>query len=362
MDSRNRFAGIVAAGLYVAASSPVVAQDALRISFIQAVTAGEWNTEIQSGAEAAIADLDFPVELKIVGPTSFDPGRQATIFQQEAQTGPDAIIVTNVAPALLIEPALQARDAGITVSWINSAPAREFAESLFVSADPAEIGVASAKLVAEDLSRQTRRPAADIEGRMVVGHCVPGLATLENRIIGFIAGVKKFMPKVAILPTIETKIDRESSFVVWSQAIRRTPDALAYVDACEAGNRNIVKILKDDGINATTVSMDTPEDVRLAVAEGTMPGIVGSLFYVQAYVATYLVATALHDGRQPPGGWVKIAPHPVGPDEIGDYIDAWNDPVDGLRDFHWDDITRAIGRAEAGELAAVGSYDTPQPN
>lgn len=360
MKTKTLFTGLLAVGMMAAATIPSMAADEIRISFINALTAGEWNTEISSGAEAAIADLDFPVKLKVVGPSNFDPSRQATIFQQEAQTGVDAMIVTNVAPALFIEPGLQAEKSGIMVTWINSGPTAEFADDLFVAADPSEQGLASAKIVADALASKMGKSAADIEGEIVAGHCVPGLAVLENRILGFRAGMKTLMPNVTVLPSIETKTDREGSFVVWAQAIRKTPNALAYVDACEAGMQNIAKIIIDDKLSAVTVAMDSPEDVRLYVRDGQVPGIANSLFFTQAYVATYLTAMALHEGKPAPKGWVKLDPHPILQDEAGAFIEGWKNPVTGLRKFHDADIKKALARAASGNLPASSEFETPE--
>lgn len=359
----RRAAGVlVACGLAtVALASTATADDKpIRISIIQALTAGEWNTEIMDGAKAAVAALGFPVDLKIVGPTEFDPGKQATMFQQEAQTSPDALIVTDVAPALFVEPALQAQENGIKVVWINAAPANEFANSLFVSTDPAEMGMVSADSLAAALEKKLGKSRADIEGDVIVGLCVPGLSTLENRITGFRQAMNKIMPKVEVSSTLTTKPDREGAFVAWSQAIQANRDAIAYVDACEPGIVAGIKIIEDDHLNALTVAMDGPDDVRQGVKNGVATAVVNSLFFVQAYVSTYLTAKAIHDKTPLPQGWVKIAPRAIGPDQIDSYIDAWAHPETGLVKFHQPDIDAALAAAAAGKLGVTATYDTPQ--
>jgi len=363
IDIRRRMLVAAAAGALAASALPggaLAADDPIRISFIQALTAGEWNTEILAGAEAAVADLGFPVDLKVVGPTNFDPGQQAMMMMQETQTAPDALIVTNVAPALFTEPALQAEEAGVKVVWINAAPTEEFADSLFVSNDPAAQGAVSADSIAATLEKKLGKPRADIEGTVLVGLCVPGLSTLENRVTGFRAAMEKELPQVTVLPTIETKPDREGAFLAWSQAMQRTPDALAYVDACEPGIQANIKIIADDGLDAITVAMDSPEDVRLGVRDGSVTGIVNSSFFTQAYVATYLTAKSIHDGTPLPQGWLKIDPRLIAADDIDAYIDAWTDPETKLTVFHRPDIDAALEKAASGNLAVSSTYDTPE--
>lgn len=331
----------------------------LRITSLLPLTAGEWNTEIKAGAEAAVKDLDFPVELRFTGPSNFDPSKQAALFQNEVLTTPDAIVIVNVAAPLFIEPVLEAQKKGITITWMNSAPASEFYDGFFVSADPTEMGLAAADVVARTLEKSMGKPAAEIEGTVEVGLCVPGLSVLVNRIEGARKGFAKLMPKVKVNDTIATKPDREGSFAAWNQAIRKNPDALAYLDACEAGQQNIAKIITDDKLKATTVAYDIPEDIRQAVKDGTIPAATPSSFFAQSYMAVYLTAKALHEKKPLPKGWLKISPLVLETPNIGAYIDGWKDPVNGLRAFYGPEFDRAKAAAEKGEVAPIANYDNP---
>jgi ribose transport system substrate-binding protein len=331
----------------------------LRITSLLPLTAGEWNTEIKAGAEAAVKDLDFPVELRFTGPSNFDPSKQAALFQNEVLTTPDAIIITNVAAPLFIEPVLEAQKKGIAIAWMNSAPAAEFYDGFFVSADPTAMGLAAAGVIADTLEKNMGKPAAEIEGTVEVGLCVPGLSVLENRILGARKGFAKLMPKVKVNDTIATKPDREGSFAAWNQAIRKNPDALAYLDACEAGQQNIAKIIADDKLKATSVAYDSPEDIRQAVKDGIIPASTPSSFFAQSYMVVYLTAKALHEGKPLPKGWLKISPLVLNSSNIDAYIDGWKDPITGLRQFYGAEFDRGKAAAEKGELSPIAEYDVP---
>jgi ribose transport system substrate-binding protein len=333
------------------------AQDPIRISYIGAFTANEWHTEIVSGAEAAVADLPFKVDLRVVGPSDFDPVQQASIFNQEAQTKPDAMIVTNVAAALFVQPALDAQALGINVVWTNAAPTPEFANAMFVSADPKAQGLLAAQIIATTLEAKTGKKAADIEGTSIVGLCVPGLATLENRILGFRKGMSEVMPKVTIPGTVETKPDRTGNFAAWNQAIQANPGALGYADACEAGQQNTAKIIEDDKLDAVSVAFDTPAEVRDAIQRGAIPAAAPSNHYAQAYLSTYLTAMALHEGRPLPKGWVVVPGHAIDASNVGGLVEAWKDPIKGLRAFFDADLQAAITAANAGQTAVTADYD-----
>jgi ribose transport system substrate-binding protein len=334
-----------------------VAQDAIDISYVGAFTANEWHTEIVAGAEAAVADLPFEVNLKVIGPSDFDPVQQASIFTREAQTLPDAMIITDVAAALFVQPAQDAQAQGITVVWTNAAPTGDFADSLFVSADPKAQGMAGAEVVAATLEAKTGKPRGEIEGTYVVGLCVPGLATLENRIAGFRKGMAEVLPKVTVLPTIESKPDRSGNFVVWNQAIQANPDALGFADACEAGQQNIAKIIEDDGLSATSLAFDTPAEVRDAIQRGLIPAAAPSNHWLQAYISVYLTATALHDKSPMPQGWVVLPTTVIDINNIEPLIEAWKDPKVGLRAFFDADIAQVLADAAAGKTVATAEYD-----
>ncbi|MBW8638436.1 sugar ABC transporter substrate-binding protein [Hoeflea sp. WL0058] len=337
------------------------AQEPIKISYVLAVTTLEWTSEIKAGAEAAVADLDFPVDVKFAGPSNFDPGKQASIFMNETQTSPDAMIITNVAAPLFIEPVREAQERGIAVTWTNASPAPDFYEGFFVSADPTQMGLEAADVLAKALEEKTGKPAADIEGTMVLGVCVPGLSVLENRVNGLRSGLEKLMPKVEVLPTIPTKPDREGSFAIWNQAMRKNAGALAYVDACEAGNLNIIRIVADDKLDALSLAFDVPGEVREAVADGTFLAASSSNFFMQGYMAVYATATALHADKPLPSGWLKIPATMVVQSNAGDYNEAWKDMQPGLRAYYDSDIEKAKAAFEDGDLSPVAEYDNP-PN
>ncbi|CDX35302.1 ABC-type sugar transport system, periplasmic component [Mesorhizobium plurifarium] len=331
----------------------------LRITSLLPTTVQEWTVEIKAGAEAAAKDLGFPVELRFEGPSSFDPSKQAAMFQNEVLRSPDAIIITNIAAPLFIEPVLEAQKKGIKVAWIDSAPSSDFHDGFFVSADPTEMGLAAAAVIAKTLEKSIGKPADEIEGKVEIGSCVPGLAVLENRVVGTRNGLAKLMPKVKVQDTVATKPDREGSFAAWNQAIRKHPDALAYLDACEAGQQNIARIIAENKLKATSVAFDVPEDIRQAVKDGIIPAAIPSSFYAQSYMAVYLTAKALHEGKPLPKHWLKISPLVLDSSNIDAYIEGWKDPVTGLRQFYGPEFDRAKALADKGELAPIADYDNP---
>ena len=326
--------GLAAAALCCA---PLVAaaKDSVTVSVVLALAAGEWSTEILAGANAAAKDLDGKVKVRVSGPTTFDPQRQAQMFLAELETKPDVLVVVNVAPPLFTQPALEAQARGANIVWINVPPMPEVKNALFVATDAFGMGQTGGEIVVNALEKSRNKPAADITGDVVTAVCVPGLTVLENRLGGEVAYLKKKMPKINVLASFDSKPDRERNFALWDQAIRKTPNALTYIDPCEEGEENIPKILENDKVQGVPlVSYDSPEEVREDVAQGLITAVVPANFFSQAYLATYIAADAVLKGKPLPQGWVKVPHVVVDKTNIAAYQKAWEKPETGLRAFY----------------------------
>jgi len=154
-----------------------------------------------------------------------------------------------------------------------------------------------------------------------------------DRLAGEIGYLKKKMPKINVLPSFSLASDRERSYALWDQAIRKTPRALTYLDPCEEGEENIPKILENDKVKVPLTSYESPEEIRDDLARGAIAAIVSGNFFSQAYLAVYVSAQSLLQGEPLPQGWLK-APHVIiDKDNIAAYQKAWETPESGLRAF-----------------------------
>src|SRR5580692_1649797 len=325
--------GLAAAALCCA---PLVAaaKDSVTVSVVLALAAGEWSTEILAGANAAAKDLDGKVKVRVSGPTTFDPQRQAQMFLAELETKPDVLVVVNVAPPLFTQPALEAQARGANIVWINVPPMPEVKNALFVATDAFGMGQTGGEIVVNALEKSRNKAAADITGDVVTAVCVPGLTVLENRLGGEVAYLKKKMPKINVLASFDSKPDRERNFALWDQAIRKTPKGLTYIDPCEEGEENIPKILENDKTKVPLVSYDTPEEVRDDIAQGLITAGVPANFFSQSYLAVYIAAQSILNDKPLPVGWVKVPHVTVDKTNIAAYQKAWEKPETGLRSFY----------------------------
>jgi len=322
------------AALLSGAPAHAAPKDKVTVSVVLALAAGEWSTEILAGANAAAKDLNGKVNIRVTGPTTFDPQRQAQMFLAELETKPDAIVVVNVAPPLFTQPALDAQARGAKIVWINVPPMPDVKNALFVASDAFAMGQTGGEIIVAELEKSLGKPAAEITGDVVNAVEVPGLSVLENRLAGQISYLKKKMPKINVLTEFDSKPDRERNFALWDQAIRKSPNALVYLDTGEEGEENIPKILAADNIKRPFVSCDTPEEVRDDIAQGLITAAVPANFFSQSYLAVYIAAQAVLQDKPFPVGWVKVPHVTVDKKNIAAYQKAWEKPETGLRAFY----------------------------
>jgi ribose transport system substrate-binding protein len=323
----------------VVSDAPVKAagKDHVTVSIVLALAAGEWSTEILAGANAAAKDLNGKVKVRVSGPTTFDPQRQAQMFLAELETKPDVLIVVNVAPPLFTQPALEAQSRGAHVVWISVPPMPEVKDPFFVGSDAFGMGRTAGTIIVSGLEKSHNKPAADITGDVVTGICVPGLVVLENRLAGEIGYLKSKMPKINVLPSFNLASDRERSYALWDQAIRKTPNALTYIDVCEEGEENIPKILENDKIKVPLTSYESPEEIRDDLARGAITAVVSGNFFSQDTSAQSIL-----QGKPLPQGWLKVPHVIIDRNKIAAYQKAWETPEIGLRAFYGevDEATR----------------------
>lgn len=333
------------------------AKDKVTISLIQILTVQEWPSEVAAGARAAVADIgEDKVELRVLGPAGFELAKQAQVTLSEVERGTDAIILSNVAPGAMIEPAAMLAERGVHVTWIVSAPPDEVPNAFFVGVDPYAVGASGAELIINELEKKHGKPASELSGEVVQGLCVPGLPVLTRRIDAIEAAVAEKIPNATILPPFDSKLDLTQSYAAWNQAIQKYPDALFYSDPCEDANKNIQKIRVDDKIDVPQVYYDNPEIARVAVKDGEVTGIVSSNRFTEGYLAVWATAKVLLDEQEFPSGWLKV-PHKVIDTSNADaYIAAWEDDGAGLRKFYDPEITETRD-LPLDTLPSASSYD-----
>ncbi len=283
--------GLAAAAL-LCAPAIAAAKDSVTVSVVLALAAGEWSTEILAGANAAAKDLGGKVKVRgvRVRPRSIRNARRKC---SSPSSRPSRTCWWSSTSRRRCSPSRRSKRRRAAPTSCGSTCRRCLRSRTRCSSPPTPSAWVrpAARSSSTALEKSHNKPAADITGDVVTAVCVPGLTVLENRLGGEVAYLKKKMPKINVLASFDSKPDRERNFALWDQAIRKTPNALTYIDPCEEGEENIPKILENDKVKVPLVSYDSPEEVREDVAQGLITAVVPANFFSQA------VSGHLHLGR-----------------------------------------------------------------
>lgn len=351
--------GVAAVAGWAALSAgvtPALARDSLNVSVVLPATGTEYGLELRSGVEAAAAEFDGKLNLRFVGPAQIDPGEQVKIFNAEIATRPDVILLGPVPPSLFIEGAKTAESAGIPVVWYLDPPPPDITGALFVGPREYDIGETAGKLVAEHLIEKSG--GADIGGVIPVGNCVPGLDNLEDRILGFIAGVHSKLPDVEIPKAFDSGNDRAKNFANWQQSVQANPNGPAFMAICEPGMINLAKIKEDSGLDFELTVFDAPEQVRVAIANGTISSAVPPPHFVSTYLATWITASRMLADEELPEGWLPTVAHVFDASNVDALNNAMASPA-SWAEYYMDDIEALKARIESGDQLPAISGSRP---
>ncbi len=175
-------------------------------------------------------------------------------------------MVVNVAPPLFIQPAMEAQARGARMVWINVPPMPEIKNALFVASDAFGMGQAGGEIIVSELEKMnaSRRQRSQETWSPL---CECRASQFWRTVSPPVAYLKKKMPKINVLAEFDSKPDRERNFALWDQAIRKSPNALTYLDPCEEGEENIPKIWTTTR-SRSRGHLHTPEEVRDDIAQG----------------------------------------------------------------------------------------------
>lgn len=334
------------------------AKSRVRISLVLGATGQEFSAEQRAGAMAAVRDLKGAVQLKVSGPAQIDPGAEVKVFQSEVTTLPDAIIVAPIPPSLFTEPALRAQQQGIQLAYLMSPPGRDIRDVLFVGQREYDMGRRAANLIADRvIAKSAGKQATAITGVIVPGSCVPGMENLDDRMAGVHAGLKERLPRVTVLPDLNSANERGTTFAIWQQAVQAHPDALAFVGACENDFVNLAKIKEDDRRNFELVVFDTPEAVRNSIKTGTIAAAVPPSHFASAYMAVWIVGNALLHDKKVPSGWLETPITVIDSKNIAAFNKASLPPAN-LESFYKKDVD-ALKAKDTSKLPPLSAARAP---
>lgn len=196
-----------------AGSSAAPSGPAKKVTFVSAFNAALYFQAMKCGAESAAKKNN--IELQWTGPAKWDVAEQIPMLNAATQTKPDGLIVVPTDPKALIAPIKAAVDKGITVTTVDGSLA-EKAELQNIRTD----NMAAGKLAGEAVVKLTGG-----SGKVLIVGLQPGVSANQERIDGFLEGVKG--SQVQVLPTQYSQGDQGKASQIVSAAIRANPDLKA---------------------------------------------------------------------------------------------------------------------------------------
>jgi ABC-type sugar transport system substrate-binding protein len=304
-DADDTDPAAAAAGAGTAAEGGTdAAQERPTLGLQLSLTGIEFFAVIQQGAEQGAADGG--ADLEVTGPPSIQPDVAVQQFNDlQARTDP-YVAVHAAPPDFWVRPLSEATDDGVTLTTIADAPAPGTDVPVYVG----DNGFRSGRvLVAEVLDRL---PGSG--GKVVIGNCVPGFPTQDNRIAGMIAELESSAPDVEIV-SADVGIEPAENLANWQNLFSTHPDAVAFLGNCDTSGPNLVRVKQERPGDYLLATFDISAGTLAGIEDGTMAVALGGSPYLIGYLSTRLLA-AQAAGQEVPSGWFDTGAEVVDSDNI----------------------------------------------
>jgi ribose transport system substrate-binding protein len=159
------------------------------LALIQGTKADNFYVTMGCGAQAEAKKLGYKINVQ--GPADFSAPEQIPIVNSVQSTKPAAVLIAPTDSTALIGPMKSLKSAGIKVIQVDTTVSDKTIAAASVSSDNIKGG--------EDAATELAKEVGD-KGSVVVMNEQAGVSTTEQRIQGFMKGIKKF-PNIHVLQT-----------------------------------------------------------------------------------------------------------------------------------------------------------------
>jgi ribose transport system substrate-binding protein len=159
------------------------------LALIQGTKADNFYVTMGCGAQAEAKKLGYKIDVQ--GPADFSAPEQIPIVNSVQATKPAAVLIAPTDSTALIGPMKQMKSAGIKVIQVDTTVSDKSIAAASISSDNIKGG--------EDAASELAKEIGD-KGSVVVMNEQAGVSTTEQRIQGFMKGIKKF-PNIHVLQT-----------------------------------------------------------------------------------------------------------------------------------------------------------------
>jgi ribose transport system substrate-binding protein len=256
------------------------------------------------GMKTAAADAGN-VSLTINGPPSVDPTLAQTQVTTELSQSPDAMGIDPFTPDLWQHTLSTVTGQVKNVLLMNDKPV--VAPSQISSAVvKTYVGISDANY-ARALATATIKQAhlaASTAGIVLLGQCVPGSAgVLAERNTAFLQVIHKLLPKATVIQ-FNSQVVPSANTSAWTSELSAHPKAVLALGGCDQDGTSLYLVKRKLHLKVVAGGIDLTPQALEGVANGTLTATLVDDYFVQGYVATWLLAQAAR-GHALPQGWVN---------------------------------------------------------
>jgi ABC-type sugar transport system substrate-binding protein len=142
------------------------------------------------------------------------------------------------------------------------------------------------------------------KGKVIIGNCFPGLASLENRGKGVEASLKA-APGIKVLGPFDVKVSAVENYNHWEQLYAANPDAVAMIGLCAPDVASLGKLNASVGDKFIAGGYDLTEQNLKAIKDGHAYVTLGQSAYVQGYLPVALLVNAIRSKSKLPPGFLN---------------------------------------------------------
>jgi ribose transport system substrate-binding protein len=257
--------------------------------------------EAEAGFLDAAANLKVRAEL--IGPATYDPGAEASMFRDivDKQPPPSGICLSAARPEFFRAEIDRAMAAGIPVICVD-ADVPESRRVLYIGTDNVRAGRESVKRIA----------ALAPKGNIVV-ITIPGQRNLDDRLAGVADALKNY-PSLKLMPLVDDKGDWRSAFDQISDMIlkKQKIDGIICLEATGGPGAADALSRFDMAGKVPIVAFDKDPKTLELIDKGAISSTIAQKPYVMSYYGLKLLDDLHHNAVKEFKDW-RTAPSPPAP-------------------------------------------------
>jgi ribose transport system substrate-binding protein len=269
-----------------------------RVAMVIGLTSNAFMKTVGDGAKDGVAAVPG-AKLTFTGPPAPDPTTETKMFRDILATKPAGVAVMPLQASLWTRTLKDASGTGIPLVAFNEAPAQPSPVQTFV-------GINDREAADGLLEKLQQKIGADAKGAIVLGNCIPGVATLDFRIKAYKEGIARLFPNASVKGPIQTGTEPRANFDAWTKAMAANRDALAFIGNCDSDGPGLVKAKQEMKVKGELLTFDIDLEALRGIKAGTMLAALGEAPYVRGYISMRLLADAAKTGKPLPKGFVNI--------------------------------------------------------